>query len=343
MIGKYIYAVLNSNEDLRLSVFVNPAGEDGNARARTIAYRDISAIVGDAEIVEYTARDKELLVRQLLKHQKMIEGIMPRHSVIPMQLGLFARDENEVLEILAGGYTLIKNIFGESAGKTEMDVAAVWSDFPAILKEAGGEKEIVELKKELLARPAGVTPADRINLGAMVKQALDNKREQYAGEILRGLKGVSLASKTHELMGDTMVLNTAFLLNKAECGDFEKEVERLNLKFNDKLNFRCVGPLPLYSFYTLETRKLKFEEVENARKKLRLSGGHITAEQLKSAYHEAAFSCHPDKNPAIPGIEKEFHELASAYKFLADCSRSGVRMSTERDFKNNPVLVKLRE
>lgn len=343
MIGKYIYAVINSNEALCLSVFVDPAGEDGNARARTIAYRDISAVVGDAEIVEYAAGDKELLVRQLLKHQKVIEGIMPRHSVIPMQLGLFARDENEVREILAGGYTLIKGVFADSAGKTEIDVAAIWSDFPAALKEAGGEKEIVELKKELLAKPEGVTPDDRVKLGSMVKQALDNKREQYAGEILRGLKGVSLAYKTHELMGDTMVLNTAFLLNKAERGDFEKEVEKLNLIFDEKLNFRCVGPLPLYSFYTLETRKLKFEEVESARKKLRLSGGHITAEQLKRAYHEAAFSCHPDKNPDNPGIEKEFHELASAYKFLADCSRSGISLFTEQNLKNNPVLVKMRE
>lgn len=343
MTGKYIYGVINSNENLRFSTLVDPTDENGAARAHTVAYRDISAVVSDAEIVEYTSRDKEILVRQLLKHQKMIEGIMPLYSVIPMQLGLFARDENEVLEILAGGYTLIKEVFADAAGKTEIDVAAVWGDFSAALKEAGEDKEIVALKKELLAKAEGVTPEDRIKLGAMVKQALDNRREQYAEEILRGLKGVSLASKAHELMGDTMVLNTAFLLNKAGRGVFENEVERLNAKFGERFNFRCVGPLPLYSFYTLETKKLKFEEVDQARKKLRLSEGSITVAELKKAYHETAFSCHPDKNPDKPGMEKEFHELASAYKFLTDYCGNGARAFNERDFKKNPVLVKLRE
>jgi len=343
MNGKYIYGVINSNEALRFSTLAGPAGENGAARAHTIAYRDIAAVVGDAEIVEYTSQNKESLVRQLLKHQKMIEGIMPLYSVIPMQLGLFARDENEVLEILAGGYALIREVFTAIHGKMEIDVAAVWGDFPAALKEAGGEKSIVARKKELLAKAEGVTPDDRIKLGAMVKQALDNRRDQYAAEILRGLKSVSLAAKAHELMGDTMVLNTAFLINKAGRADFEKEVEKLNIKFNEKFNFRCVGPLPLYSFYTLETRKVKFEEVDRARKKLRLSGGAITGAELKKAYHETAFSCHPDKNPDKPGMEKEFHELASAYKFLSDCCGSGARAFNERDFKNNPVLVKLRE
>lgn len=340
MTGKYIYGVIDSNEFLRFSVSAESGGVSGAARAYTVAYRDIAAVVGDAEVVEFSSLGKEALVRQLLKHQRIIEGMMPRHPVIPMQLGLFARDEAGVREILAGGYALIREIFADTAGKTEIDVAAVWRDFPAALKEAGEDKEIIELKQELLAKAEGVTPQDRIRLGAMVKQALDSKRENYAGEILRSLKGVSLASKAHELMGDTMVFNTAFLLNKDGRGAFETEVERLNTKFGERFNFRCVGPLPLYSFCTLETKKLRFEEVESARKKLRLSCGPVTGAEIKKAYHETAFSCHPDKNP---GMEKEFREVASAYKFLADCCRSGVCAFTERELKNSPVLVKLRE
>lgn len=342
MTGKYIYGVIDSNEYLRFSVAGGSGGISGSARAHTVAYRDIGAVVSDAEVVDYAAGDKEAVVGQLLKHQRIIEGMMPRHPVIPMRLGLFAGDEAEVREILAGGYALIKEVFAAAAGKTEIDVAAVWNDFPAALKEAGEGKEIARLKKTLLARPGGAAPEDRIKLGAMVKRALDELREEYAGEILRRLKGVSLAFKAHGLMGDMMVLNTAFLLNKAGVGDFESEVESLNARFGERFNFRCVGPLPLYSFYTLETRKLKFEEVENARKKLRLSGGPVTGAEIKKAYHETAFACHPDKNPGSPGLEKEFNELASAYKFMADYCRSGIGTGTGRDFKDQ-MLVKLRD
>ena len=70
---------------------------------------------------------------------------------------------------------------------------------------------------------------------------------------------------------------------------------------------------------------------------------NATKDEIKKAYRELALKYHPDKNPDKPGMEKEFYELTSAYKFLAECSRSGVRFSTERDLKNNPVLVKLRD
>ena len=55
MTGKYIYGVNEFNEGLRFSTLLDSTGENGVARAHTIAYRDISAVVGDAEIVEYTA------------------------------------------------------------------------------------------------------------------------------------------------------------------------------------------------------------------------------------------------------------------------------------------------
>jgi hypothetical protein len=338
MIGKYIYGMINSNKALRFSIALDSVGENGTARVYTISYMDVSAVVSDTEIVNYTYRHKDILARQLLKHQRVIEEIMPQHSVIPMQVGVFAHDENEVLEILSRGHKIIKKVFATIRDKIEIDVAATWSDFNSVLKEVGEEKEILAHKARLLANPEGISADERMKIGFMVKQVLDKKREKYVQEIQSSLKSVSLESRAHELMDDKMVINAAFLINKAECSDFEREVEKLNAKFNEKLNFRCVGPLPLYSFYTLEIMKLKFEEIDWAKKRLGIVDDITSKNELKKAYQRQALFTHPDKNPNEPCAEKEFDEVNKAYKILTEYCAALVQGNQ----KDNPMLVRVR-
>ena len=56
-----------------------------------------------------------------------------------------------------------------------------------------------------------------------------------------------------------------------------------NIKFEGKLNFRCVGPLPVYSFYTLEIQKMLFKEIDWAKKKLGLND-FSTKDEIKNPY-----------------------------------------------------------
>ena len=42
---------------------------------------------------------KDTLARNLVRHQKAIEKIMPEYTIIPMKLGTFAKDEDEIILI----------------------------------------------------------------------------------------------------------------------------------------------------------------------------------------------------------------------------------------------------
>jgi len=102
--GKYIYGIIVSNsEDSFDRCWIM-----ANERICVIAYRDIAAIISDSEVVDYTHLRKDILAKQLVKHQMIIEGIMPQYAIIPMRLGTFAIDEAEVKDILSKGYGLIK-------------------------------------------------------------------------------------------------------------------------------------------------------------------------------------------------------------------------------------------
>jgi len=346
-IGVYIYGIINSNST---SHFFTPKDSYKKESVYTIPYQDVSAAVSNSEIIEYAYSSKDTLAKLLVWHQKVIEKIMDlKCTIIPVRLGTFAVDEAGVKDILSKGYSLIKDIMENIRDKIETDVVATWADFNSTLKEIGEEKEIKKFKEKILANP-GITVDDQMKVGVMAKKALDKKREKYALQIQTFLKNYYVAFKVHELMDDRMVINVAFLINKREQKDFDRKVEEINTKFAEKLNFRCVGPLPPYSFYTLEIKKMQFEEIDWAKKKLRLLDDFAAKEEIKKAYRKLVFSLHPDRNPNTPGIEKEFDEVTKAYRILADycgaCKQAGSEDSlsfNEEEFEKNTILVKVKD
>lgn len=370
-IGKYIYGIINSNAGIHLSIPKGLlSGEGGSNKAvypvrntaeatrdnkisngvYTIPYQDISALVRDSEVIDNTHMRKDILARLLVGHQTIIERIMALvGTIIPMRLGTQVLDETEVKEILNKGYNLIKQIFEKTRDKIEIDVAATWSDFTYIVKEAGEEKEVKELKTKLLANPEGITTDDQMKIGFMLKKTLDEKRAKSAQEIQDRLKAVSEDFRIHELMDDHMVINSAFLIYKARYKDFEEKIEELNSEFNEKLNFRCVGPLPPYSFYTLEIKKIPSQDLDWARNRLNLKTV-LDKEGLKKAYQRSASLYHPDKNPDKPGIEKEFDEVVKAYKILSEYCEALEQAGQmdklhldEKGYKRDALLVKVRD
>ena len=347
-IGIYIYGIMNSNSGRLFGTW----GMIEFENVYTISYKDISAVVSKSKIVaDYTHLLKDALALVLVKHQEIIERIMSmQYEVIPVRLGTFAVNRDEVLHILDNGYPIIRDIFNKIKDKIEVDVAVTWSDFNLILKEIGEEKEIKEFKEMLLTKPNRITVEDQMKVGTMVKKLLDEKREKFAFQIQDDLKSVSEGFKLHELMDDRMVFNSAFLIDRNKQEDFDKKVEELNTKFAEKLDFRCVGPLPSYSFYTLEIKKMKFEEIDWAKKKLRLSDDFATVKEIENMRRKLAFSFHPDRNPNTPGIEKEFDELTKAYKILVEyygaCKQAGREDGlsfNEEEFNKNTILVKVKD
>jgi len=330
--GKYIYGIINANTNFRPSV-----SEDG---IHTILSQDISAVVGDSEIVDYTCISKGDVAKMLVRHQKVIEKIMNSEvAIIPMKLGTFAVDEIEVKDVLDRGYSLIKETMEKMGDKIEIDIVATWSDFTSILKEVGEEKEIKEFKERLLASQKEITITDQMKIGLMVKKALDIRKEKYAEKIKNTLETLSKDLKMHELMDDKMVSNIAFLINKTQQNEFDRKIEALNTEFHDELNFRCVGPLPPYSFYTLEIKKMQFGEIDWAKKKLGLND-FADKDEIKKAYRRVAASSHPDRNQDIPA--KIFDDVNKANKILIDYCKAR-EQAGEKEFEKNAVLIKVRE
>jgi len=341
--GKYIYGIIDNGdaETFPLDGVVQFDADTDETpdceQAYTISWRDISAVVTDAPIVDYTALPKDSLARLLVRHQQVIEKVMARHAILPLRLGTCAGSDEQVRCILDRGYRTIKDTLQKARDLVEVDVTATISDFGAFLLRISQVAEIQQVTQSLLRMQQGVTTEAQMKVGLLVKQHADREKQQMSQQIQAMLNDLAEDSRAHDLMDDRMVLNSAFLIRKDLQEDFDDQVRRLNSHFGDSLDFRCVGPLPPYSFHTLEVRVAHFEEVDWARRQLGLSEDFITADAIKKAHRRVALTCHPDKHPDMPDIEKKFHDMSRAYKILLDCCRASSQTEHEEGFHFNEL------
>ena len=107
-----------------------------------VPYKDVSAAVGDSEIIDYRKLPGDVAARRLVEHQVVMEKLMKEFTVIPVRLGTYVLGEDEVMQALTKGYQMFKEIFEKIEGRIELDVVAAWVDLHAVIKEVSEEEEV---------------------------------------------------------------------------------------------------------------------------------------------------------------------------------------------------------
>lgn len=342
--GIYIYGIVPnfySEEIFRLL---------SDFRVYAISFQTISAIVSDRESSLLNCSDRESLGYLLIHHQQTIENLMAKgfDMIIPMRFGTIVNSIEEVMKILANGHDLIIDILKKIEHLTEIDIAVTWADFSGILKEIAGHPDIIAIKDDILKKTHTLLQIDQVKIGMLLQEKLKDKNTNVELNILDSLSKVSLDIKTHDEMNDQMITNSAFLLNKNKKEKFEQVIDQLDEEYKGLLNFKLVGPLPCYSFYTIEVKELNPEQVVQAKKELELKE-ETSESEIKRAYLEKARLFHPDTQ-LNNNEEENFNKINKAYHTLIDYSAAARQSSKENlislakeKVTENLVLVKIRE
>jgi hypothetical protein len=311
--GKYIYGFVSTNERQNLG----PIGID-QREVSILPCQDIAAVVSDLPFIQFDTMPKETLFRNLVIYQAVIERVMKDRHIIPVKFGAMIEGEEEELKrILKNGYGQINENLKQMEGKLELNVAALWSNFEMVLKEIGEKEGIKKLKEEAISIPPDQVFEVKINVGKLVKESLDKKREECASLILDVLKKEAEGHRSYGVMDDSMILNVAFLINKDKQDVFEEKVDELDGYYQNKINFRIVGPLPPYSFTTLEIKKVEFAKLNEAKEMLGL-GEESTPMEIKETYKELSKKFHPDKYPGDPEAQERFEKITKACQMLTE-------------------------
>jgi hypothetical protein len=334
--GKYIYGVIDDEPPKGAPGILMPDG------IYAIPYRDIFAVAGDAEMVDYAGLPGDAAVRYLVRHQTVIEKVMKDYTIIPMKPGMWVQNEDEVVSVLNTGYHKFKETLDKIRGRIELDITATWIDLNAVIKEVSGENEVMRLKQALLEKDGGITMEDRMKMGMLIEDRLNTRKKVCAATITETVRDCCRNMKEYPVADGPAIMSAAFFLDKDMRLPFEEKLEALNDRFEGKVHFKCIGPLPPYNFSMIEIRKFQYEDIDRARKTLAL-GDFATRDDVKKAYKKHAFLHHPDRLPHEEMAEDKYFEVTKAYELLSEYCQDGYGGFKKEDFAGKSIIAKIWE
>src|SRR5207244_13616119 len=116
------------------------------------------------------------------------------------------------------------------------------------------DEEVHRFHQEITRKHLQSTYFARMQLGRMIDKALVGRSAEYVREIYDALRSICVASRDNKPIGDKMIMNAAFLIQKDREAEFDAAVNRIAKKFGDRLNFKYTEPWPPYNFVNIRLR-----------------------------------------------------------------------------------------
>src|SRR6187399_637125 len=248
--GKYVYCIIRSDRQREFGSI----GIGGGQNVFTVAYQDLAAVVSDTPIVIYDPTRENVLA-----HEFVNETVMREFTVIPMSFGTVFRSEDDVTELLRSTYQAFSDVLDKMQDKIEFGLKVLWDRERVVANLERENDEIRRLKDEISRHTASSTYFARMQLGRLIESALEDMTNRYVADIHEALKPVAVASRSNKPIGDRMILNAAFLVDRASEQSFDERVKETSRKYEDVLSFKYSGPWPPYNFVNI---KLKLEKAD---------------------------------------------------------------------------------
>jgi len=243
--GKYIYCVIETKQERNFG----PIGVGQRSdEVLTIGYDDLSMVVSNYPATKLAASRENMLA-----HQKVTEEVMNEFdSVLPVQFGTIASSADEIRNLLDRRYREFKSTLADMDHKVELGVKGIWKNMDVIFNEVVEDnKEIKSLKERIENGPNGNNTQAKMQVGKMVKQALQKKKEQEAERVVDALRRTAFDHKLNKTIGDEMFINAAFLVNKGREKEFDNIMDDLSDQYEDRMKFMYAGPLPVFNFVNI--------------------------------------------------------------------------------------------
>lgn len=238
---EYVYGIVEATAP------APPGNGVGGAPVRVIGGDGAGALVS-----ELSSGELRFSREDMMAHARVLEAALGGGTVLPMRFGIVMEPEDVQARLLGAHRDDLRVQLERLAGKVEMNVRVLYEQDAMMRELVQSDRRIAALRARLQGLPEDATYYDRIQLGELVAQALERKREGDAGELLGALSAASLAVEVLDASHERVVLNASFLLGREQVRDFDDTLEALAATRAGRMRFKCVGPLPPHSFVQLQ-------------------------------------------------------------------------------------------
>jgi hypothetical protein len=239
----YVYGLIKAETDLPDGL----AGLGPSGRVSKIAHGRIAAIVSDVPI------DRPLGVRgDLVAHETVVDAVAAEAAVVPMRFPAVIEESAVVDELLAPNEEHFVSLLESLEGRVQFTLTGRYEQ-DAVLREVLNEDgEIRALREKVRQLPEDASYYDRVRLGELIVEALEQRRQAEGTEIVERLKPLAVASVDNALGAPEDVVNTAFLVERARQQEFEDAVEGIGEESVGRMRLRLLGPVAPYDFIPQE-------------------------------------------------------------------------------------------
>jgi hypothetical protein len=236
---RYVYGITRSGAARKLPA----AGIEGHSVA-TVEHGQLAALVSEAPEGPVKANR-----RNLLAHTEVLQEVVSSVCVLPMQFGVVMPSEAAVAEDLLAAH---EDALGEQLAAfddlVELDLKVTCPEDVLLRKVMSERPDLTELRDSLRGRPDDATYFDRVRLGELVAAAVEETRAALVKQTLGRLEPLAVETAVSDPTHEHMLVNVAFLVERAGVGAFDAQAEALARDLGPDLRCKYVGPLPPFHF-----------------------------------------------------------------------------------------------
>jgi len=203
-----------------------------------VEHEERAAIVSELEAAPVQASRHNLLA-----HADAVEELHEGSVVLPARFGTVLDDHDAALELLA--LPDIELLLERHRDNSELTLKGTYEE--SILAELARQLEPLRAAyKRAPTLDAGIA------LGEAVTEALADRRARDRDTVLQRLEPFVGDVVVSEPLGEYGALDLALLVRRDAVESLEATLEELTGELSPPLHLRLVGPLPPYSFVSLE-------------------------------------------------------------------------------------------
>ena len=242
--GLYVYCITRGDEPRRFSSSSMAGGVD---LIYTVNSAGLGAVVSDSPIVEY-----ERTRRNMIVHAQVQEEVMRECPILPVRFGTIAPDADSVRhKLLDRRRAELTGLFAEVENRVELGLKVFWNEQTLFQEIVAENPRIRALRDSLVGVAENRSYYDRVRLGEMVADAVRAKRQKESEKLMDRFAPLAYKTRTNNTLGERMVLNAAFLVDRSREEDFDRAVHELDSEQGSRLSLKFIGSAPPYNFVNI--------------------------------------------------------------------------------------------
>jgi hypothetical protein len=238
--GIYVYSIIECAAPRSIGkVGIGGRGDD----VYTVHFKDMAAVVSRTPLVVYDPTRENVLAHEHVNEVIIEDGFTP----VPMSFGTLFKTEKDIVEFLEDTYGDLRDVLVKMKDKLEFGLRVNWAR-EEVLADIERDDESIRRLKEEISKSQQSTYFARMQLGRLVEQALADRSDAYVRDIYEHLREGAIASRSNKPIGDKMIMNAAFLVERERADVFDQRVQEIAQRYEGKLSFRYTGPWPPWNF-----------------------------------------------------------------------------------------------